>query len=809
MNKRPCAWFVAVLLVGSAGPVVVAADADAVMADELALRAAGLTTDGPGLLEFFRRRAQVSVEPGRLNALVRQLGDSAPEVRERAVSDLVRIGPAAIARLREVVKDPDAVQAAGAARRCLEILDSPDAAKIPAAAARLLAVRQPAGLIPVLLAYLPFADNEAVVDDVKTALNAVAYRDGRPDAALLHALEDPLSIRRVVAIDVLCHAGIAEPRPVLRKLLKDEKPIVRLRAALALANVKEAEAVATLIDLLRELPVTYGKQAEEFLLILAGDQAPKVALSNDASRAKCAGAWAAWWKKTEGPALLEEVRKRTIRDADRDKVQALIRKLGDDAFENREKAQYELLQLGPAVVGNLKQALTLPDVEISTRAAQLIAQIEKNKIGAISQVTLRLIGFRKPAGAAEALLGFLPFVEDEGTAEEVQDALDALAVQDGHPDPVLVKALHDNNPLCRAAAAEALCQPGLTEQIREVRQLLQDPVPTVRMKAALALAGVRDREAVPVLIASIADLPPEQSAPAEEFLLHLAGDKMPAGIAAGTDDAARKKRRDAWAAWWKDRGPRVQLATVSRNGARQYYFGYTLIALPGNGMVMELGKDNKVRWQLKNLQNPMDVQVLPGNRVLVAEYSASQVTERNLKNEVLWRKSVSYPISCERLPNGHTFIVTRNLLLEVDRSGKEVLTIPRTAHDVMAARKLRDGQIVMVSNQGYCVRLDAAGKESKRFNIQNMGGTNYIDITSKGHVLIPQQWNNKVFEYNADGKLVWEGNIHQPMAASRLPNGHTLVSSQMWPCKVFELDKTGKVVWEYQTENYAGRVKRH
>ncbi len=808
MNKRLYAWCLAVLVIGSARSAVVAADADAILADELALRAAGLTTDGPGLLDFFRQRAQVSVEPGRLEALVRQLGDPSPEAREKAVSDLVRIGPAAIPRLREVVKDPDAMPAAGAARHCLEILDSPDAGKIPAAAARLLAVRQPDGLIPVLLAYLPFADNEAVVDDVKTALNAVAYRNGRPDDALLGALADPLSIRRAVAIDVLCHAGVAEPRPTLRKLLKDPKPIVRLRAALALANVKEAEAVGTLIDLLRELPVTYGKQAEEFLLDLAGDQAPKAVLSNDASRAKSANAWAAWWKNTEGSALLDEVRKRVIRDADRGRVQELIQKLGDDAFENREKAQYELLQLGPAVVGNLKQALTNPDVEISTRAAQLISQIEKSKIGSISQVTLRLIGFRKPAGSAEALLAFLPFAEDEGTAEEVQDALNALAVRDGQPDPVLVKALHDKNPQWRAAAAEALCQPGLVEQQVEVRKLLQDPVATVRMRAALALAGLCDRDAIPVLIASIGDLQPEQSAPAEEFLTHLAGDKTPAGVT-GADEAARRKRRDAWAAWWKDSGSQVQLTMVSRNGPRQYYFGYTLVALPGNGQIMELGTDNKPRWQLKNLQNPMDVQVLPGNRVLVAEYSGGQVTERNLKNEVLWRKSINYPLSAERLANGHTFIVTRNQLLEVDRSGKEVLSIQRTMHDVMAARKLRDGQIVLVSNQGYCARLDASGKESKRFNIQNGASTNYIDITKKGHVLIPQQWNNKLFEYDPDGKLVWEGNIHQPMAASRLPNGNTLVSSQMWPYKLFEMDKTGKVVWEFQTENYAGRVKRH
>lgn len=777
-------------------------------ADELVLRGAGLTTDGPGLLDFFRKRARERADPARLTALIRQLDDPTPETREKAVAELVSIGPAAVPWLRRLVKDPDTERLTGAARRCLAILDSEAASNIPAAAARLLAVRQPADTVPVLLRYLPHADNEAVIDEVKATLAALAYRDDKPDPALLQALGDPLSIRRAAAVDVLCHAGIAEPRAALRTMLKDPKLIVRLRAALALADVKEQEAVATLIELLGELPVAYGKQVEEYLLNLAGDQAPKATLGKEDSRKKCAAAWANWWQASEGGGkLLEEVRKRTVREADRGKVLALIRKLGDDGFENREKAQYELLAMGTAVVGYLKLALTDPDVEVSTRAGQLLSRIEKSKTAAISQVTIRLISYRKPAGSSEALLSFLPFVEDEGTREEVQDALNALAIQDGKADPILVKALQDKNPLWRAAAAEALGQPGAPEEQALVRKLFQDPVPVVRMRAALALAGARDRGAVPVLIASLADLPPDQSAPAEEFLAQLAGERSPPGVAGG-DAAARQKRRDTWAGWWKDHGAQVRLVFANRGGMRQYYFGYTLIALPNSGQIQELGTDNKPHWTLTNLQNPMDVHVLPGNRVLIAEYGANQVTERNLKNEILWQKQVNNPISCQRLPSGNTFIVTRNLLMEVDRSGKEVAVITRGTGDIMAARKMRDGQIILVSNQSFCARLDGTGKELRRFSIPNNGGTHYIDITRRGHVIVPEQWNNKIFEFDPDGKKVWEGDVQQPISAARLPNGNTLVSSQWWPYKIFELDKTGKVVWEYQSQNYAGRVRR-
>jgi hypothetical protein len=200
--------------------------------------------------------------------------------------------------------------------------------------------------------------------------------------------------------------------------------------------------------------------------------------------------------------------------------------------------------------------------------------------------------------------------------------------------------------------------------------------------------------------------------------------------------------------------------------------------------------------------------VLSRNRVLVAEYNASQVTERNLKNEILWKKAVPYPMSCRRLTNGNTFIVSRNEITEVDRGGRAVASIKRNMSDISGAEKMRDGQIVMVSNQGFVARLDASGKELKRFNLPNGVGTNYVDITPKGHVIIPQQWNNKIHEYDPDGKQVWEGGIQQPMSATRLHNGNTLVASQWWPYKIYELDKAGKVVWEFQTQNYAGRVRR-
>src|SRR5262245_37229992 len=167
--------------------------------DEQTIRAANLTPDGPALLDFFKKRSQENVEPSRLAELVKQLGDKSGEVADRAAGELISLGPVAIPLLRQAVKDPDEPMIAGRARRCLLYIEGSQAAAVPVAAARLLAQRRPDGAAEALLAYLPCADDEVVVEEVKAALAAVAVRDGKPDPVLVRALQDPNSLRRATA----------------------------------------------------------------------------------------------------------------------------------------------------------------------------------------------------------------------------------------------------------------------------------------------------------------------------------------------------------------------------------------------------------------------------------------------------------------------------------------------------------------------------------------------------------------------------------------------------------------------------------
>jgi HEAT repeat protein len=773
------------------------------LADEALLKDAGVGTDGAGLLAFFRLRAAGAAPADRLSDLAEQLGAPAAADREKACGELVGIGTPALPVLRQLVKDPDNAVAFALAQRCLRAIETNPGA-VPAAAARLLAQRRPAGTAETLLAYLPLAEDERVLEEVRQTLCAVAYRNGVADPALLKALEDPVALRRATAVDVLCQDGLAEPRAKLVKLLDDPKPSVRLRAGIALAQAREGRAVPVLAALLTDLGPEQARQAHEFLNELAGDRAPAVPFAEDAAaRAACRKAWEAWWQGVSGPDLLAELRKRTLTEADREKAQALIAKLGDESFEVRQKATVEIKAMGALVLPMLRQAVNDPDLEISQRARAVLAELENDRNVPLPPVVPRLLALRKPAAGAEALIAYIPYADDEYLSGEAQAALNILAWPDGQPNPAVVKALADKVPARRAAAAVALSRGPAGEHRDALLRLLRDEDAQVRLQVGLALAQAGEREAVPVLIALLGELPQERSAPVEEYLRQVAGDGAPAEPPG--DD--RGRRRDNWAAWWKQHGGAVNVAVRRGSFSAGIQYGYTLLVQPQTASVVEVDRDGKVRWQISGLVGPQDAQALPGDRVLVAEYNARRVTERNLRGEVVWQKQLNnLPMHARRLPNGNTFIVTRGQILEVARDGHEVYVINRP-NDLMSARKVREGLFVCVLNTGQCVHLDAQGRELKRFQMLGVSGF-ANDILANGHVILPVPFQNKVMEYDQDGKVVWEASIVQPIAAERLPNGHTLVTNQQFPLRLLELDRNGKQVAEIPLASFTPRVHR-
>jgi hypothetical protein len=503
----------------------------------------------------------------------------------------------------------------------------------------------------------------------------------------------------------------------------------------------------------------------------------------------------------DGPALLAYFRQRTVSSADRQRIDALIRQLGDPAYAVRERASAELVACGLLAIGPLRQAQADADFEVARRADRCLEQIERVPTATLSAAAARMVARLKPAGAIPVLLGYLPIADDEAVADEVRDALGALAISNGQPDPTLVKSLDDPVPLARGAAAEALAKSGLPAAVTLSRKALADGNGDVRLRVALALVTrAKDKSTVPTMIALIGELPQASGWRIEDILVRLAGEAAPK-VTLGEDVASRQKCRDAWKEWWDKNGATIDLAKL--DGAPPM-LGHTLLVLrdqrSGAGKVVEINAKKEEIWKIDGLQFPADAVVVGRDRVLIVEQNNHQVSERDFNGKVIWAKQVPLPTGVQRLPNGNTFVVCRNQLVEFDTKQREVFSYQRQQYDICAAQKLRTGEAVFVTTQGQCVRVDNKGKEGKSFPVSRMlsvlGG---IEVLPNNHVLVTQR--DSVAEYDgAGGAPVWQATCTRPTSVQRLPNGNTLVASGMAAASgVAELDRAGHTVWEYKS----------
>src|SRR5438477_46580 len=100
------------------------------------------------------------------------------------------------------------------------------------------------------------------------------------------------------------------------------------------------------------------------------------------------------------------------------------------------------LALVPAQSAPVKAALAAVAAVDGPNAANLVIN------------AARVLAARKPAGAAEALLAYLPFCEDNTSFQECEAALAVVGMAGGKPDPAILKYLKDKNGIRRGTAAQ-------------------------------------------------------------------------------------------------------------------------------------------------------------------------------------------------------------------------------------------------------------------------------------------------------------------------------------------------------------------
>jgi ketosteroid isomerase-like protein len=514
---------------------------------------------------------------------------------------------------------------------------------------------------------------------------------------------------------------------------------------------------------------------------------------------------------TDAPALLAFFKKRTLSDETRTRIAKLIESLGADEFAIREKATADLLKLEGLCRAQVVQALKDPDLEIRKRARSILNQLGPAALETrLYAPAARVLARRKPDGAVKALLDFLPCIDDPDVVEETGRALALLALgKDGKPDALLLAALKDPLVIRRCAAGEALARAGGSAARPAVRMLLKDADPSIRRRVAFALLEAKDKTAIPTLIALVSSAASDDARAAEDMLNLIAGEKSPTPPATETA-AGRERYRRAWEGWWKEHSANIDLAKIDLNAVGQHLLVVTLNVVKGTfGTVTATDMNGKVKWRLENLSYPIHASMSRRDRVLVCEYNLSQVSERDLKGNILWSKrSIGQLLSAERLANGNTFVATRAQLYELDKDGRQIKTIAMT-NPILAAHRYKDGTYQVLQIGGTCAKLDSTGKVTNSYSVgfvQSAIGFR-AHFLPNGGIIVPDYNRSKIREFDGAGTLIKEMDASRPNAVVRLPNGHTLYTSRMRNL-ICELDRSGKEISTRATEGRPVYIER-
>jgi hypothetical protein len=263
---------------------------------------------------------------------------------------------------------------------------------------------------------------------------------------------------------------------------------------------------------------------------------------------------------TDSQALLEWLRRQTLKEDERLRLGALVKRLGDPSYQKREKAIADVIAVGPRALPVLREALPGATLEMSKRLQRCLTALEKDSPALVAGAAVRTVKLQRPPGACGVLLAYLTSAPDANVEEEVMDAVAGLGTAHGPPEAAFEPALTDPSPARRGAAALVLGRAGSRVQRQLVHLLLDDPHPAVRLRAAQGLLLGRDKSAVPALIGLLREAPLAVAEQAEDVLTALAGKSSPATGGVSDDSNARAKTHAAWRAWWEEHGPRLDLA---------------------------------------------------------------------------------------------------------------------------------------------------------------------------------------------------------------------------------------------------------
>jgi HEAT repeat protein len=487
-------------------------------------------------------------------------------------------------------------------------------------------------------------------------------------------------------------------------------------------------------------------------------------------------------------------------------VDRLVTQLRTGSKAEQDAAAAKLAEVGAIAVPVLRRRRLDADPAAAARVRACLAKIEEASDKPLARPAMRRLVRRQAPGAAEALLGYVPFAFDPEAELDAWYGLDELAAKDPKVLVVLAGALADKQPARRAVAACLLGRRGNASQKKAVAALLKDPDPVVRLRAAQGLLAGKDTAGVPTLIELLAhaDAGVEVRWQAEELLRWLAVDTAPNAVVGAGDPKAAEACRAAWRKWWANQGQKADVAAAEREPRRPLL----LLAYDrkgGRAWVVGCDGVSRHEWKLKPWL--ADAQYVAGGGIVTLheQLAATKpvLAERGADGEALWQHTeMTDPRYCQRLSNGHVFVAEREkpLLLklryQVVAPGPRVVATQSASPSVAtdAFRLTNEGRVACVStysptgttaDANMIVEYDPATDTSRQWSCRyRLGQKLYLEFAPDGGYLLsalnersPGKLPICVVECDYFGVPVWSYRLRAATHAYRLRGGTTIACS--------------------------------
>ena len=227
----------------------------------------------------------------------------------------------------------------------------------------------------------------------------------------------------------------------------------------------------------------------------------------------------------------------------------------------------------------------------------------------------------------------------------------------------------------------------------------------------------------------------------------------------------------------------------------------------------------------EKLNHPHQAELLPNNRILIADSDRFRVIEVDLSNsQIVWQFGTTDVKGTEkeqlgqvrhaiRLPNGNTLIADVNRGLEVTPDKEiiwsyrnwEVLNasyyIDRTPTGTNLITDWGNHIVIEVNKEGEVVWQYGTTKKAGKDKGQLMYPECAIRLKT-GNTLIADTRNNRVIEVTPEGETIFEyigegiQKLASPTYVKRLDDGHTVIIHST-NRQILEVDSTGKLLWKY------------